>query len=99
MGQRAMRLRFLDMEPEEVFAAAREGDARCAEFVKLWHGGLAAATATSIHLDGPGHFYFTGMNVRFLDLKILKEDLWQMVKMSPLQSYALHVLRKAMSLA
>ena len=92
MGQRAMRLRFLDMEPEEVFAAAREGDARCAEFVKLWHGGLAAATATSIHLDGPGHFYFTGMNVRFLDLKILKEDLWQMVKMSPLQSYALHVL-------
>jgi glucokinase len=26
MGHRAMRLRFLDMEPEEVFAAAREGD-------------------------------------------------------------------------
>ena len=26
MGHRAMRLRFLDMEPEEVFAAARHGD-------------------------------------------------------------------------
>ena len=25
MGHRAMRLRFLDMEPEEVFAKAREG--------------------------------------------------------------------------
>ena len=54
MGHRAMRLRFLDMEPEEVFAAARQGDARAADFVKLWHRALAAATATSIHLDGPG---------------------------------------------
>src|SRR6266481_4220520 len=31
MGNRAMRLRFLDMEPEEVFAAARQGDARAHE--------------------------------------------------------------------
>jgi glucokinase len=92
MGHRAMRLRFLDMEPEEVFAAAHQGDSRCMEFVELWHRGLAAATATSIHLDGPGRFYFTGMNIRFLDLKLLKEELWQMVKMSPLQSYTLHVL-------
>ena len=29
MGHRAMRLRFLDMEPEEVFAAAKQGDRRC----------------------------------------------------------------------
>src|SRR5947209_17314001 len=36
MGRRAMRLRFLDLEPEEVFAHAREGDARCVEFVKMW---------------------------------------------------------------
>src|SRR5690242_9780339 len=28
MGHRAMRLRFLDMEPEEVFDAAQKGDAR-----------------------------------------------------------------------
>ena len=92
MGYRAMRLRFLDMEPEEVFAAAKKGDARCMDFVRLWHRGLGAATATSIHLGGPGRFYYTGINVRFLDLNLLKEYLWQMVKMSPLQSYALEVV-------
>jgi glucokinase len=92
MGYRAMRLRFLDMEPEEVFAAAKKGDARCMDFVRLWHRGLGAATATSIHLGGPGRFYFTGINVRFLDLNLLKEYLWQMVKKSPLQSYALEVV-------
>src|ERR1700728_2935850 len=91
MGYRAMRLRFLDMEPDEVFAAAKKGDARCMDFVRLWHRGLAAATATSIHLGGPGRFYYTGLNVRFLDLNLLKEYLWQMVKMSPLQSYSLEV--------
>ena len=92
MGNRAMRLRFLDMEPEEIFAAAKKGDARCMDFVRLWHRGLGAATATSIHLGGPGRFYYTGINVRFLDLNLLKEYLWQMVKMSPLQSYALEVV-------
>ena len=92
MGHRAMRMRFLDMEPEEVFAAAKKGDTRCLEFVELWHRALGAATATSIHLDGPGRFYFTGTNVRFLDLSLLKEHLWQMVKMSPLQSYKLEIV-------
>ena len=92
MGHRAMRLRFLDMEPEEIFAAAKHGDARCMEFVRLWHRGLSAAVATSIHLDGPGRFYFTGINIHFLELGLLKEYLWQMVKMSPLQSYTLHVV-------
>ncbi len=92
MGHRAMRLRFLDMEPEEIFAAAKKGDARCMDFVRLWHRGLGAATATSIHLGGPGRFYYTGINVRFLDLNLLKEYLWQMVKMSPLQSYGLEIV-------
>ncbi len=92
MGYRAMRLRFLDMEPEEIFAAAKKGDPRCMDFVRLWHRGLGAATATSIHLGGPGRFYYTGLNVRFLDLNLLKEYLWQMVKMSPLQSYSLEVV-------
>src|SRR5262249_33255168 len=54
MGNRAMRLRFLDMEPEEVFTAARQGDSRAGDFVKLWHRALAAATATNVHMDGPG---------------------------------------------
>ena len=67
MGYRAMRLRFLDKEPEEVFAAARQGDAKCFEFVELWHRALAAATASFIHLAGPGKFYFTGHNVKFLE--------------------------------
>src|ERR1700687_1530315 len=80
LGYRAMRLRFLDLEPEEVFANAKTGDARCVEFVLLCHRALAAGTATSIHLGGPGRFYFTGINVRFLDLNLLKEYLWQMVK-------------------
>ena len=92
MGYRAMRLRFLDMEPEEVFANAKKGDVRCREFVNLWHCGLAAATASFIHLAGPGRFYFTGHNVGFLDLSVLRSHLESMVKMSPLLSYSLEIL-------
>ena len=93
MGYRAMRLRFLDREPEEIFACAKTGDARCKEFVELWHRALAAATASFIHLAGPGRFYFTGHNVGFVELPMLKEYLESMVKMSPLQSYSLEVLQ------
>jgi len=92
MGYRAMRLRFLDMEPEEVFANAKKGDARCREFVDLWHSALAAATASFIHLAGAGRFYFTGHNVGFVDLPLLRSHLETMVKMSPLLSYSLEVL-------
>jgi len=92
MGYRAMRMRFLDLEPEEVFAQAREGDQRCREFVDLWHRALAAATASFIHLAGPGRFYFTGHNVGFLDLTILRPYLESMVKMSTLQSFSLEIL-------
>jgi predicted NBD/HSP70 family sugar kinase len=92
MGYRAMRLRFLDLEPEEVFANARQGDSRCREFVDLWHRALAAATASFIHLAGPGRFYFTGHNVGFLELPLLRSHLETMVKMSPLQSYSLEIL-------
>lgn len=92
MGHRAMRLRFLDMEPEEVFAAAKTGDARCQDFRRLWHKALAAGTANSIHMDGTGKFFLTGFNVRFVDLSLLKEYLQQMVKMSPLQSYSVEIV-------
>ena len=92
MGYRAMRMRFLDLEPEEVFANARTGDTRCQEFVDLWHRALAAATSSFIHLAGPGRFYFTGHNVGFLDLPTLRNHLETMVKMSPLLSYSLEVL-------
>ena len=99
MGHRAMRLRFLDMEPEEVFEAAKLdpstgqcADLRCLEFKKLWHKALAAATATSIHMAGTGKFFLTGFNVRFVDMPMLKDFLQQMVKMSPLQSYSLEIV-------
>jgi glucokinase len=92
MGYRAMRMRFLDLEPEEVFAQAKQGDQRCREFVELWHRALAAATASFIHLAGPGRFYFTGHNVGFLELPILRPLIESMVKMSTLQSFSLEIL-------
>jgi len=92
MGSRAMRLRFLDLEPEEIFANAKDGDQRCRDFVDLWHRALAAATASFIHLAGPGKFYFTGFNVRFLELPLLRTHLETMVRMSPLQSFALEII-------
>jgi glucokinase len=92
MGHRAMRMRFLDMEPEEVFANAKQGDAHCREFVDLWHRALAAATASFIHLAGPGRFYFTGAHVGFLELPLLRSHLETMVRMSPLQSFSLEIL-------
>ncbi|NYF50270.1 ROK family protein [Tunturiibacter gelidoferens] len=92
MGHRAMRLRFLDMEPEEVFEAAKQGDARCVEFKRLWHKALAAASATTIHMAGPGKIFIAGFNTRFLDMSMLKDYLQQMVKMSPLQGYSLEIV-------
>jgi glucokinase len=94
LGHRSMRLRFLDLEPEEVFAnaASRDADARCSEFVALCHRALAAATATSIHMDGPGHFYITGPNSRFIDIALLDRNVQEMVKMSPLQGSRFEVI-------
>jgi glucokinase len=99
MGHRAMRLRFLDMEPDEVFAAARKGDRRCAGFVDLWHRALAAATASQIHLEGAGRFYFTGRDIQRLELPRLKHHLDEMIKMSPLQNYTVEVLPEDPALA
>jgi glucokinase len=92
MGQRAMRLRFLDLEPEEIFENARAGDERCKTFVRLWHRALAAASATSIHMAGPGRFFITGLNARFLDLGLLNMYVHEMVKMSPLQGSLFEVI-------
>jgi glucokinase len=92
MGNRAMRLRFMDLEPEEVFDLAAKGEQRCVDFVKTWHRALAAATANNIHLDGPGKFFITGMNARFLNVSLLSEYLHEMVKLSPLQGYSLEVV-------
>jgi predicted NBD/HSP70 family sugar kinase len=94
MGHRSMRLRFLDMEPEEVFEAAKNGEARCVEFKKLYHKALAAATASSIHMAGSGKFFLTGPYVRFVDMPMLKDYMQQMVKMSPLQGYSLEIVEE-----
>jgi predicted NBD/HSP70 family sugar kinase len=95
MGHRSMRLRFLDMEPEEVFEAAKKGDARCLEFKRLYHKALAAATASSVHMAGPGKFFLTGPYVSFVDLPMLKDYTHQMVKMSPLQGYSLEIVQES----
>lgn len=100
MGHRAMRLRFLDMEPEEVFAAAKAGDnPRCAEFAILWHRALAAATASSIHMSGPGKFYISGPNSRFVNLNFLNRCVQDMVKMSPLQGYVFEIVPRSDEIA
>jgi glucokinase len=92
MGHRAMRLRFLDLEPEEVFEQAAAGEERCVEFLKLWHRALAAGTATSVHLDGPGRFYVSGPNAGHVQVNLLDQYLHEMVKMSPLQGSAFEVI-------
>jgi glucokinase len=92
IGHRAMRLRFLDLEPEEVFAEAAAGEGRCRDFVRVWHRALAAATATSIHIDGPGKFYISGPNSKFVQLGLLDEYLREMVLMSPLQGSTFEVV-------
>ena len=99
VGNRAMRLRFLDLEPEEVFAAARHGEPRAADFVKYWHRALAAATATIVQLDGPGRFYLAGPNADFVDTGRLGTDLQEMVKMSPLQGSFFEIVPTSHDLA
>jgi predicted NBD/HSP70 family sugar kinase len=93
MGHRAMRLRFLDMEPDEVFASARLGDARCLAFTRMWHRALAAATANLIHQSSSGKFYVTGPNAVYIDPELLHQYLHEMVKMSPLQGSAFEVVK------
>ena len=92
LGHRAMRLRFMDLEPEEIFQGAMEGDERCRNFANLWHRALAAATASSIHLSGPGKFYISGPNAKFVETGLLHVYLHEMVKMSPLQGYSLEIV-------
>jgi predicted NBD/HSP70 family sugar kinase len=99
MGHRAMRLRFMDMEPDEVFAHAKSGDDRCAEFVQFWHRALAAATASNIHMDGAGKFFLTGSNTKYLDLKLLNRYVSEMVKLSALQGYVFEVVPKSDEIA
>ena len=92
LGRRSMRMRFMDLEPDEVFENARGGDARCKDFVMLCHRALAAATATSIHMEGAGTFFITGPDTKFIDIGLLDRLLHEMVKMSPLQGSRFEVV-------
>src|SRR6202140_5685660 len=94
LGRRSMRMRFLDLEPEEVFENAKNGDTRCVEFVLRCHRALAAATATSIHMEGPGPFYLTGPNVNWIDVGVIDRLVREMVKMSRLQGSRFQVIPK-----
>jgi predicted NBD/HSP70 family sugar kinase len=82
----------MDMEPEEIFQQAAEGDERCRNFANLWHRALAGATASSIHLDGPGKFYISGPNSKFVETGLLHVYLHEMVKMSTLQGSYFEVI-------
>ena len=88
-----------DLEPEEVFVAARHNDARAAGFVRLWHRALAAATATSVHLDGPGRFYLAGPNTDYIDAGLLGMYLQEMVKMSSLEGSFFEIVPDSHDLA
>ena len=92
MGNNAIRRRFLDLEPEEVFAHAEAGDERCVAFVKFYHRALAAATATNIHMEGPGQFFISGPNAKYVQLHLIESYLHELVKMSPLQGSAIEVV-------
>jgi predicted NBD/HSP70 family sugar kinase len=99
VGHRAMRLRFLDLEPEEIFANAQEGDTRCAEFEMLWHRALAAASASNIHFEGPGKFYISGPNSRFVKPNLLSQYLHEMVTMTALQGSVFEVVPTSTEIA
>jgi hypothetical protein len=67
--------------------------------MKTWHRALAAATATSIHLDGPGRFFFSGPSTRFLDVNLLGRYVHEMVTMSPLQGNAFEIVEASDEIA
>ena len=60
--------------------------------MKLWHRALAAATANSIHMAGPGKFLICGFHARHVNVDMLHQDVQEMVKMSPLQDYSFEVV-------
>ena len=99
MGHRAMRLRFLDLEPEEVFENAYHGDQRCGDFMRFWHRALASATASCIHMEGPGKFYICGPNARFIQLPLLSQYLQEFVVMTPLQGGIFEVVKSSDEIA
>ncbi|HXJ38890.1 MAG TPA: hypothetical protein VNH18_06400, partial [Bryobacteraceae bacterium] len=48
---------------------------------------------TSIHMDGPGRFYLTGRDARFIQTGMMARFLHEMVTMSPLQGSVFEVIQ------
>src|SRR2546430_1663012 len=92
LGGRALRMRLLDLEPGEGVEKARPGGARRAEIVTAFYRALGAGTATNIHMEGPGMFFVTGPEVKFIDIGLLDRLVHEMVKMSPLQGSRFEVM-------
>jgi len=67
--------------------------------VRLWHRALAAASATSVHIDGPGKFFLCGPNARFADIETLNVLVHDMVKLTPLQGSTFEVISTSNDLA
>ena len=93
MGQRAMRLRFLDLEPDEVFENAQP---RRSALCRIRQALASRAGGRHSQFDSPGRtrqvLHITGFNSKHLDLNLLDHYLHEMVKMSPLQSYVFEVV-------
>ena len=50
-------------------------------------------------MSGPGKFYITGPNARFVNVAFLNRCVQEMVKMSPLQGYVFEVVPKSDEIA
>ncbi len=99
MGHRAMRLRFLDWSRTKYFAAREKGRPAVCGFRALVAPALGGGHRLEIHLEGTGRFYFTGRDIQRLELPRLKQHLYEMIKMSPLQNYTVEVLPEDPALA
>jgi glucokinase len=50
-------------------------------------------------MSGPGRFYITGPNARFVNLQLLNQYVQEMVKLSPLQGYVFEIVHRSDELA
>ena len=99
MGHRAMRLRFLDMEPEEIFAAARHGDTRAVGFLQTL---APRAGGGRRHQHSPGRsgpLLHRRPERGFRRSQSAGGYLQDMVKMSPLQGSYFEIVRNSHDLA
>ena len=92
MGNRAMRLRFLDLEPERGLPRATP-EGRTLRRVRNAVASRSRRRYGEQHtLDGPGKFFISGPNARFVHVNLLNQYLHEMVTMTPLQGSVFEVV-------